>query len=139
MIYIDTSALVAVLTTEPDYERVSDWLANARESFATSGWVAAEFAAALSIKVRRGEIGAVIRDGALQQFTERTTESFVSLPIGPGEFRLAAEFGGAHVLGLRAGDALHLAVARSGGVQLATLDRIQAEAGRKLGIDTILL
>lgn len=139
MIYIDTSALVAVLTTEPDYERVVEWFANGQDSFATSGWVAAEFSAALSIKMRRGEIGAVIRNGALQQFAQRITESFTSLPIGPGEFELAVEFGSRHELGLRAGDALHLAIARSGDTRLATLDRVQAEAGRKLGIDTILL
>ena len=42
-------------------------------------------------------------------------------------------------LGLRAADALHLAVASGNGASICTLDRVMAEAGPILSIETLLL
>jgi predicted nucleic acid-binding protein len=42
-------------------------------------------------------------------------------------------------VGLRAGDALHLAIAGEQGVSLSTLDRRLAEGGLALGVNTLLL
>jgi predicted nucleic acid-binding protein len=43
------------------------------------------------------------------------------------------------VLGLRAGDALHLAICADHGATLCTLDRRLNEAGPVLGVKTMLL
>jgi len=52
---------------------------------------------------------------------------------------MAAAFVDQQKLGLRAGDALHLAVAASHGASVHTLDRRLAEAGPALGISTWLV
>jgi uncharacterized protein len=55
------------------------------------------------------------------------------------QFRTAARFADQHALGLRAGDALHLAICADHGATLCTLDRRLSEAGPALGVKTILL
>jgi predicted nucleic acid-binding protein len=56
-----------------------------------------------------------------------------------GHFRAAAKFVDQHALGLRAGDALHLATAAEHGATVCTLDRCLAEAGPLLGVSTRFL
>jgi len=55
------------------------------------------------------------------------------------QLRTAARFADQHVLGLRAGDALHLAVCADLGATLCTLDQRLRHAGSALGVKTILL
>ncbi len=61
------------------------------------------------------------------------------LPVTGGHFRAATKFVDQHALGLRAGDALHLATASEHGATVHTLDRRWAEAGPALGVPTRLL
>jgi predicted nucleic acid-binding protein len=56
-----------------------------------------------------------------------------------GQFRAAAKFADQHALGLRAGDALHLAIASEHGAMVHTLDQRLAKAGPALGVPTQLL
>jgi len=72
-------------------------------------------------------------------FHKLVTESLTVLPIASRHFRAAAQFTDQHTLGLRAGDALHLARAADAGANLQTLDRKLAEAGPLLGVPTNLL
>ena len=55
------------------------------------------------------------------------------------QFRTAARFVEQHVLGLRAADALHLAICADHGATLCTLDRRLSDAATVLGVKTILL
>jgi predicted nucleic acid-binding protein len=55
------------------------------------------------------------------------------------QFRTAARFTDQHLLELRAGGALHLAVCADHGATLCTLDRRLGDAGPVLGIKTMLL
>jgi len=56
----DTALLVAALTDEAETRRTQDWRgAQDPDSLAISGWVAAEFSRALSIKLRTGQIETV--------------------------------------------------------------------------------
>jgi len=66
-------------------------------------------------------------------------ESLAVLPVTGAHFRTAAKFVDQQVLGLRAGDALHLATASEHGAVVHTLDRRLAEAGPVLGVPTRLL
>lgn len=61
------------------------------------------------------------------------------VPISDYAFREAARLADRSESGLRAGDALHLAITAGEGLVLATLDRKLAEAGRMLGIPTALV
>ena len=63
----------------------------------------------------------------------RAVESFTVLPVTGAHFRTAAKFVDQHTLGLRAGDALHLATASDYGATMYTLDRRLATAGPALG------
>ena len=72
-------------------------------------------------------------------FARLITNSFAVVPVSRLRFRTAAGFADQHKLGLRAGDALHLAVCADHGATLCTLDRRQSDAGSVLGIKTMLL
>jgi predicted nucleic acid-binding protein len=56
-----------------------------------------------------------------------------------GQFRAAAKFADLHDLGLRAGDALHLAIASEHGATIYTLDQRLADAGPELGVPAQML
>lgn len=94
---------------------------------------------ALAIKLRTGQISLEQRAAALAMFNKLVAESFTVLPVAGGQFRAAAKFVDQHTLGLRAGDALHLATASEHGATVHTLDRRLAEAGPVLGVPTQLL
>jgi len=72
-------------------------------------------------------------------FHKLVAESFTVLPVRGGHFRAAAKFVDQHTIGLRAGDALHLATASEHGATVHTLDQRLAEAGPVLGVPTRLL
>jgi predicted nucleic acid-binding protein len=140
MPYLDTSILVAALTTEAETLRMQAWIAaQAPDDLVISPWVVTEFSAALSIKVRTGGLTVANHATVLSVFTRLVADSFVMVPITDGAFRHAARLADRADTGLRAGDALHLAVADEEELILATLDRGLAEAGRKLGLATALL
>jgi len=139
MLYLDTSLLVAALTSEAKTARVQAWLGNQEpDELAISEWVVTEFSAALSIKLRTQQIEVDNRANAVAKFAAWCAESLVFLPISGLHFRTAARFADQHALGLRAGDALHLAICADHGATLCTLDRRQSEAGSTLGIRTAL-
>jgi len=140
MLYLDTSLLVAVLTNEAETERLQRWLGQQPvEDLAVSDWVATEFSSALSIKLRTGQIRIVDRAEALATFTRLVADSFITLPVSRSDFRMAARLADQHALGLRAGDALHLAICANHGTMLCTLDRRLGDAGSALGVNAMLL
>ena len=68
-----------------------------------------------------------------------SAETFTVLPVSGAQFRTAARFADQHALGLRAGDALHLAICEDHGATLCTLDRRLGEAGPALGVKATML
>ncbi len=108
-----------------------------KNSPSISDWVITEFSSALSVKLRRGEITSGDRARALNKFAEFTDASFAVLPVSSAHFRMAAQFADQYALGLRAGDALHLAICSSHGATLCTLDKRLSAAGPELGVQTL--
>ncbi len=133
--YLDTSVLVAALTGEAATARVQRWLGDREpDELAISEWGATEFSSALSIKLRSGQIDPDERAAALAAFVRMCSESLFDLSISAAQFRAAARFADQHKLGLRAGDALHLAIASDHGATIATLDKRLAQAALALGV-----
>jgi predicted nucleic acid-binding protein len=139
ILYLDTSVLVAALTREAKTGAVQVWLGERDPGeLAISDWVY-RFSAALSIKLRTGQLDEAARADALSAFASLCADSLGSLAISGLHFRTAARFAEHDALGLRAGDALHLAVCADYGGTLATLDRRLSQAGLALGVKTALI
>jgi predicted nucleic acid-binding protein len=140
ILYLDTSLLVAALTNEPETGRMQAWLGEQEPGrLAISDWVFTEFSAALSTKLRTGQIKAAHRAAALAMFSRLSASSFTILVVSGLQFRTAARFADNHTLNLRAADALHLAICADHGATLCTLDRRLSKAGPALGVKTLLL
>jgi len=140
MLYLDTSLLVAALTNEPETRQMQGWLGEQDpDDLVISDWVTAEFSAALSIKLCTGGIEAVHRAHALTMFTRLCNDNLTVVPVSRMQFRMAARFAGQYALGLRAGDALHLAICAEHGATICTLDRRLSEAASAVGVKTALL
>jgi hypothetical protein len=137
MLYLDTSLVVAALTNETTTAEIQDWLARQSEhELVISDWVMTEFSSALSIKVRTGQLGSEHRADALAFFRSMAETTLTVIPISRSDFTAAARFSDRHETGLRAGDALHLAVVANHGFRLVSLDRLLNAAARELGVST---
>jgi predicted nucleic acid-binding protein len=135
MIYLDTSVVVALLTSEERSSFAIDWFAQCRDPLISSDWLITETHSALGIKQRHHGLRPQARQAAGEQF-ERLLRGGVELrSLDRSRFRQAAELLQDPALGLRAGDALHLAVAiNSRCTQLASFDGRMLQAAAALGL-----
>ena len=74
------------------------------------------------------------RARVLSNWRSARQENLTLVPVPPEAFDLAALCCDLHELGLRAGDALHVAVAALGGHRLATLGGAMAKAAVAVGV-----
>jgi uncharacterized protein len=139
-LYLDTSVLVSAHTDEARTKDVQAWLGKQKTGALTiRDWVIAEFSAALAKKQRVGEIDGTYRAHALLEFNRTFLSAVGLLEVRSSDFRAAAHYSNQYALGLRAADALHLAIASGHGASLHTLDDRLAKAGLTLGVQTVLL
>ncbi|MDB5970676.1 MAG: twitching motility protein PilT [Hydrocarboniphaga sp.] len=109
--------------------------ARAGETLAISDWTLTEFASAMGIKVRDKGLKAGQAHKACALMEKLAADSLKVFTPTRGDYSRATEHLGHHALGLRAGDALHLAIAQNEDAEcLYTLDRRLIEAARKLKV-----
>lgn len=139
MIYIDTSVWIALLCFESTADAIKAWLVKqAMTSVCCSDWLHTELMSALSIKFRRGEIH--LDDLPRLQSTIDSLRDNGSHWVTPvaNDFLLASELCADANTKLRAGDALHLAIAkRSKCKQFFSLDDVLNTNAIALGLKTI--
>jgi predicted nucleic acid-binding protein len=140
MVYIDTSALVPLFIREPNSVAVIDWLESSSERLAISEWTLVEFASATAIKRRSAQATANLVKQATKRMYEFVQEHCTVAIPGRENFRRAAELASDQRLKLRAGDALHLAIAESLNAEvILCLDQAMIESAKLLGMNVAKL
>lgn len=136
MHYFDTSYLVPLLVPEATSERVADFLRGLPPGdLAISHWTRLEFSSLLGREVRMGHLAAKTAALIDAQFQDLVERSFVVLLPTAEDFTLARNYLGHHRTGLRAGDALHLAIAHNHrAAAIYSFDKTLLKAGRRLGV-----
>jgi uncharacterized protein len=138
MIYLDTSAAVPLFVQEPASEAVDAWLESCTDPIISSDWIVTEFASALSIKVRRGEINARQARAAWKDFDAFCNSGLRLLPVSRKAFKQAAMMALNTPGGLRSGDSLHLAMALEAGASgLSTADDTLENNAKANGLNVI--
>jgi hypothetical protein len=133
MVYVDTSVLVALYTREAKSADVSRWYAACTDDLVSAAWCVTEFASALGIKQRTGQIDAAGAQTAWCQFERFCANDLQLLPVEPASFHRAAVLALDAATGLRAGDALHLAAALDARAKsMATLDDVLAKNAKRM-------
>ena len=92
MLYVDTSVLVALCTHEVKTAAAGNWYANCTEELISAAWCVTEFASALGIKQRTGQMTADQAHAAWVQF-ERICANDLELLTVLSRCRLINVFG----------------------------------------------
>ncbi len=138
MVYIDTSALVPAFVREPKSDAVLAWLETSGGRLVISEWSITEFSSAAAIKARTGEITSAMAKQARARFLGFARDHCSIAVPQRAEFRRAADLAGNVNLKLRAGDALHLAIAEASKVQgILCLDETMAAGAKAMGLDVV--
>lgn len=134
-VYVDTSVLVALLLPEAKSASVNRWYAACTDEMVSATWCITEFASALGIKQRTGQITEAQGQAAWQRFERLCANDLQLLPVEPGTFYRAGVLTLDAATGLRSGDALHLAVALEAKARsMATLDEVLGKNAKRLKI-----
>lgn len=135
MLYFDTSFLLPYFTAEKSSAAVEVFFSrHDPEQFTISQWTVSEFHSAIALKIRSGQIRADLQNSLLDRFAVARAETFNTVMPGAGDFELASTCLRDWKSGLRASDALHLAIARNRSATLVTLDKTQLKAARSLKV-----
>ena len=133
VIYLDTNILVSMLTEDALSARAIEWFGSQVVPLAVSAWVCTEFNAVAGLRKRKGELSAVVARAAIETLRERAEKNFLMLNVSNEAATLAAAWLRNTDCTLQTGDALHLAIAHTGGATtLATFDERFAKAAQKL-------
>jgi predicted nucleic acid-binding protein len=140
LFYLDTSVLLSLLLPEPRSVRTAAWIAAQTTAFAISPWTHAEAVGALGMKVRLRELTKSQAAAVGNKMAGTLLPVFQEVSIDREVFMRCIALLSDHSLGLRAPDALHLAVCRGlPSLSLVTADRALFRAARKVGTDAVLL
>ncbi len=131
-LYLDASVLVALFTQEADSLRARQGVLGA--TLFVSDFAAAEFSAAISRRIRIGDIPSVDAARIISAFDTWTAQSTTRVALATGDGAATIAFVRRFDLGLRTPDALHLAIAQRLGMTLFSFDAKMIAAATALGV-----
>ena len=136
MLYFDTSFLAPLILAEATSEKIERLMSRLPAGeLAVSHWTRVEFSSLLAREVRMGGLAAEAARQADAQFEAMVAESFVVWPPVAADFEMAKQHLARFETGMRAGDALHLAIAANNKAEkVYSLDKGMAKAGKMLGL-----
>ena len=139
MLYVDSSVLVGLCTKETKSRAINKWYENSRDlQLISSTWMFTEFASALSMKERTGQITLKESKSAWKIFEAICNNDIELLPIDNKVFYSAGLLVLDSSSKLRSGDALHLAAAKFFKAKsIVTLDKVLEKNASRLKIKTI--
>ena len=136
MLYFDTSFLAPLILPEATSDKIATFVRRLpAEEFTVSHWTRVEFSSLIAREVRIGglDVQAAVRADA--RFEAMVDESFSVFPPNADDFGLAKRYLGQFETRLRAGDALHLAVASNHrAAVIYSLDKTLLQAGKVLDL-----
>jgi predicted nucleic acid-binding protein len=140
VLYFDTSFLAPLILPEATSDQVAAFVRRLpAEEFAVSHWTRVEFSSLIGREVRMGSLDAQAAARADARFEAMVDESFFILLPTADDFGLAKRYLGWFETGLRAGDALHLAVANNHrAAVIYSLDETLLKAGKILDLPVSL-
>ena len=138
MLYFDTSFLTPLILPEATSEPIAGFFeALPPEDLSVSHWTRVEFASLLAREVRVGGLDHATAHEAGLRFEAMIRESFNVILPNPDDFDRARDCLNRFETGLRAGDALHLAIAWNRSSEgIYSLDKRMIAAGKTLGLPT---
>ena len=140
MLCVDTSVLVALCTQETKTADVVKWYAACTGELASAVWCVTEFASAMGLKQRTGQLTQTQAQNAWIQFERICANDLQLLSIEAMTFHKAAVLTMDAATGLRAGDALHLACALAAKAQgIVTLDIVLAKYAKRLKLKLVAI
>ena len=136
MLYFDTSFLTPLILPEATSDKIAAFVRRLpAEEFTVSHWTRVEFSSLIAREARIGGLDAQAAARADARFEGMLDESFTVLLPNADDFALAKRYLGRFETGLRAGDALHLAVASNHrAAVIYSLDKTLLKAGKLLDL-----
>lgn len=134
MVYLDTSFVAPLVIAEDASDAVEAFVLKLKPGeLTTSMWTRVELASLVARKVRMGQLSGSEAEAVRREFVRILGESFEILVPAAADFAAAAKYLEIPKTGLRAGDALHLAIAANHGARkILTLDKGFVDAGKLL-------
>ena len=136
MFYCDTSFVAPLILPETTSNRIEQFVQTLKPGqLVLSWWTKVEFSSLVSRLVRMKALTRRQAQDVRDEFNTMLSESYEIIAPRVSDYGLACELLEYPGTGLRAGDALHLAIARNRGAEVVfTLDKTLIKAARKLGM-----
>jgi predicted nucleic acid-binding protein len=136
MFYFDTSFIAPLILPEATSDRIEKFIQKLPVGeLAVSHWTQVEFSSLLARRVRMKELTRAQAGEAMAMFSHLLTNSYHLIIPGVNDYDLATHFLRLDHSGLRAGDALHLAIAKNHSMeQFYTLDKNLVKTALELNI-----
>jgi uncharacterized protein len=136
VLYFDTSFLAPLVLPESTSDKIAAFVRRLPvEELTVSHWTRVEFSSLISRDVRMSVLDAAAGERADARFEAMVDASFAVLLPNADDFGLAKRYLGKFNTGLRAGDALHLAIASNRQAEaFYSLDKGPLMAGRLLDL-----